>query len=204
MSPQGLPQPKLDGVMEELNKLWCCFDLTPYLLTLKRIKTEAESEIKNTPVRAYTILGAVACVEERYDKMRHYHENAIRLADNDISAIYQYVSSLSKADMDELAYEWGLKGYDINSSDPALLQSLMTLSYKLEKNEDYEIYKNKLSEQGHEFLDPAEMPLDNNDLLEYIAHQTDDLMESHPELIEEPDPELIKEIDDLIGGVDIS
>lgn len=199
-----VPESKYDEIIQELNEISNHIDKRPFAFKLNRFKDEANRIISIEPKMAYTILGIIACFENDLEAMHKYHQNAIKLSGESSYALSQYSASLAKQGLLEQAYTCAHKAYEKTKEDRDILIKLMNLAYSLKKIDDYEFFKKMLIKLRFDFHDPDEFLEDSDEFLQNAFGIVDKMIENHPELTIEPDPEFEAFVDDLVEGVDIS
>jgi hypothetical protein len=198
------PASKYDDIILDLNEIAKAFDVTPYTFKLNRYKTDATVMIQDDPENSYSILGMIACIEKDIDSMHRYHKIALKCSSESARSLFQYSSSLYNHDLFEDSYKYAYKAFEKNKGDRLTLQLLLKTSYYLMKDEDYQLFKVELEKRKFKFNDPAKFNEDNAKILTKMVESAEDLIQKHPEMIAEPDPELEALVSELIEGVDIS
>ena len=200
MSIKAQPKTVASKLINKLNKMAVRKEGNE--LELKRCKDGAKKLKENDIVAAFTILGMVACLEKDIKKTHSFHKNAITLSHEDVAEIHQYVVSLANLALFQDAYTWALKAYDKDPLNLNIIDALIKITNKLDLEDKFRIYTNKwlkLTKKPH-FL--VSFPEDNDAQLSKIFNGFDELMDSNPDLILTPDPELVKLADELVEGVD--
>ena len=195
---------KYDEIILDLNEIAKEFNITPYVFKLNRYKTDATLMVQNDPENSYSILGMISCLESDLEAMHKYHRMALKCSGKSSRSLFQYSSSLYNCDLFEEAYDYAYQAYEKDKRDRATLQILLKLSYYLERNKDYQLFKNELKKRKFEFQDPDQFNEDNEQVLTKMVESAEVLIQAHPELVVEPDPEIEALVAELVKGVDIS
>jgi tetratricopeptide (TPR) repeat protein len=204
-----IPQPKYGEIIDKLNAIGQILNRKPLVFELNRYKNEAKLMLKSSPVEANLILGAISSLENNIKLMHKFHKIALYESNNSRFALYQYAISLSNTNRLDESYDYFLKAYNAEehgsdlTQDGLIIQNLMEMAYFLHKDNEYTKYKSMLEKLKIEFIDPDHFIEDDEKILDKMFSMTDKNMKKNPHLIKNFDPALIKEIEELIDGVEL-
>ena len=89
-----LAKTKTNDIIEQLNELRVGDKSNNFLL--RRFKRDAEALKQDSPVEAYEILAAIACLEVSVDDMHCFHKAAMTASGHALSTVVNYAMSLGK------------------------------------------------------------------------------------------------------------
>jgi tetratricopeptide (TPR) repeat protein len=151
MSLKAQPESEVSSLIAELNHFMKTSDFSE--LDLKRLKKKAENIKNNVDLAAgFSLLGAIASLENDIEAMRSYSERAIQQSGGDPLHILNYSSFLKHFKLYEEAYEQALKAYEKDPSDTDSLNELIELACIQNKKDDFEKYSSawyKLFRKDH-------------------------------------------------------
>lgn len=198
------PVSKLEHIIPRLNEIGYCFDITKFRFELNGFKLDAKKIIPKDPEWGYSLLGIISCIENNYEDMHKFHQKAIDASGGGLISYIQYANSLAHVHDHQNAFEFAFKAHQIDPSNVDVLKTLLISSYYIKDQTKYKKYKMKLNKLKVTYPDPNDFDEDDEKILWNMIQNCDNLLDSNPELIEEPDPNLLNEIESLIEGVDIS
>lgn len=200
MTRNAAPKSKFDGLVDLLNRIKDSEEVDELLL--RRIKNDTEKLKKENPMKAFTILGIIACINGQFEESIQCHKNAIAYADDSVWPKYQYaVSLLNLLEFNE-AYDILLDLHDQDKSDLLVLTKLIKAAAIVGKEREFNTFCDtwyKLTQKEHprknHLEDDQNRDKETLDLLEVMVTEA-------PSAIIEPDPDFVKSVDELVKDIE--
>lgn len=200
MSPQPLPDSKLDAIIAELNEMSQSNDRDE--LKLRRFKNEIEKIKGSDPTLSFTLLGMIACVESNIDDVHRFHKIALAYAPEKAVPTMQYVVSLLNLDYNNEAQEILVDLHKEYRDDLEVLDKLIKNSAILNKMDEFATYCKdwkKLTGEENARLKFTEFDKRNDPNTLDIY---DVIIKENPGTVISPDPDLVKLADELVDGIE--
>ncbi len=187
------PALKLPKLIKELDEIRTKGDPSPFVLN--RYDFEAQKLIDSQPSLAYLILGIVAFLRGHINDMHRFHANSIKLgANNDEIAFasYNYALNLLFANLLEESLQYAQEAYKRLPYDTQVA-SLLAILYE----------KCGMFEESTRLEEEMELQPSFEDFVAKRLSNFDKEIGDDPELLEEPDQELMALVDSLTEGVKV-